>query len=492
MQVTADTGQGLITGLSDGGINCFKGIPYALPPVGERRFYPPEPVRQCGLVTDATRFGPAALQPERIGSHSSERMISPFTVSEDCLYLNIWAPANKPDSAGYPVLVWLHGGSAMYGSASQPVYNGDALARQGIVVVTVNYRLGCLGFLELGAVLGDAFYGSGNNAHRDQLLALQWVQDNIFAFNGDASRVTVAGESSGAKSVAALLSVEQSNGLFHGAISASGGGQCVHSLPEANNVTAIFLQHLEQLSGNDCPLQANGQQLMEAQLRTVVDYGFLFPFRTVLDGDFLQSSPQTVISQRPSHTVPLLAGFNQHDGYFQLPVNNAPVKLSLCKQDALPLVIQQIHRQQPDYPLVDILSDLEYILPTMDLADAHSAGAAGTFLYQFNILQTEGIYRGFCVHASDVPYIWRNFNDPYMRSFAPLNADHCPGGRLLMQAWVNFIKYRDPLFLDKTGGDDYWRQSQSLNNDGFSSLEDVISAKRNIWSFARHMADGPV
>lgn len=485
MQVTVDTGPGAITGTTDGRVHCFRGIPYGEPPVAERRFLPSEPVINPAQSIDATRFRSAALQPERRSGISEALMISPFFVSEDCLYLNIWTPATPPPARGYPVLFWLHGGSAMYGAASQPLYDGQALAREGIVVVTVSYRLGCLGFMELGQVLGRQFQGSGNVAHHDQILALQWVQKNISAFHGDAGCVTIAGESSGAKSVATLLSTAQGRGLFHAAISASGGGSCVHSLQQANAVTSIFLQHLEQISGSDSPCQASERHLMMAQIRTVEEYGFLFPFRSVTDGKFLQNSPQQVIAHHPVASVPLLAGFNQHDGYFQLPATLSRAKLTLHQPHQLQQIVRQVHRQCSAYPLIDIISDLEYILPTLDLADAHQAGGAGTFLYRFNLLQTEGIFQGYCVHACDLPYIWRNFNDPYMQGFVASDAQHSLTGALLMHHWVNFIKYHDPLFFGQPGGDDVLPQSLSLNNEGISPLESIIHSKRKIWQAVR-------
>ena len=485
MQVTVDTGLSAITGTTNGRINCFKGIPYGEPPVAERRFLPSEPVINPAHIIDASGFRSAALQPERRSGLSAELMISPFSVSEDCLYLNIWSPAAPSPVNGYPVLVWLHGGSAMYGGASQPVYDGQILASEGIVVVTVSYRLGCMGFMELGQALGRQFHGSGNVAHHDQILALQWVQENISVFNGDAGRVTIAGESSGAKSVAALLASGQGRGLFHAAISASGGGSCVHSLQQANDVTTIFLQHLEQISGSDSPLQASDRHLMMAQTRTVEEYGFLFPFRTVTDGKFLQDSPQQAIAKKTATRIPLLAGFNQHDGYFQLPVTLSGARLTLHQPHQLEQIVWQIHRQCADYPLIDIISDLEYILPTLDLADAHQAGGSAAFLYRFNLLQTEGVFQGYCVHACDLPYIWRNFNDPYMQGFVASDAQHSLTGALLMHYWINFIKYHDPLFYGQPGGDDVLRQSLSLNNEGISSLGNIISSKRKIWQTVR-------
>lgn len=485
MKVTVDTGHNVITGITNGRINCFKGIPYGEPPVNERRFLPSEPVINPVQLIDATQFRSAALQPERRSGISAELMFSPFSVSEDCLYLNIWAPAKPPPVKGYPVMVWLHGGSAMYGSASQAVYDGQYLASEGILVVTVNYRLGCLGFMELGQVLGSQFSGSGNLAHHDQILALQWVQKYISAFNGDADRVTIAGESSGAKSVATLLSTRQGEGLFHAAISASGGGSCVHTPQQANEVATIFLRHLEHISGSYSPCQASGRQLMMAQTRTVEEYRFLFPFRSVTDGKFLQDTPQRVIGQNSLASVPLLAGFNQHDGYFQLPATLSRAKLTQHQPRQLEPIVRQIQRQCPEYSLIDIISDLEYILPTVELADAHQCGGADTFLYRFNLLQTEGIFEGYCVHGCDLPYIWRNFNDSYMQGFVVSDAQNSLTGALLMHYWVNFIKYHDPLFYGQPGGDNATRQSISLNNEGISPLEDIVRGKCKIWQAVR-------
>ncbi len=211
----AHTVAGAVRGVREGGLAVFKGVPFAAPPLGDLRWRPPQPPQAWAGVREATRFAPACMQ--KGVSMPGE---TPPPVSEDCLYLNVWTPATRGPAR--PVLVWIHGGGFSNGSASMPLYQGDALARRGIVVVTVAYRLGPLGFLAHPDLTKEGG-GSGNYGLMDQLAALRWVRDNIAAFGGDPARVTVAGQSAGAMSVSLLLAEPEARGLFRGAIAQSGG-----------------------------------------------------------------------------------------------------------------------------------------------------------------------------------------------------------------------------------------------------------------------------
>lgn len=210
----AMTTAGRIEGIRDHGVSVFRGVPYAAPPVGNLRWRRPESAAPWTGTRNATRFAPACLQ--KGVSMPGE---TPPEVSEDCLYLNIWTSAT---TGKRPVMVWIHGGGFTNGSAAMPLYWGDALAKRGIVVVTVAYRLGVLGFLahpELQAEGGD----TGNYGLMDQVAALNWVHDNIAAFGGDPDRVTIAGQSAGGMSVSLLMAAPEARGLFRGAIAQSGG-----------------------------------------------------------------------------------------------------------------------------------------------------------------------------------------------------------------------------------------------------------------------------
>lgn len=215
--------QGILEGVSENGVTRFMGIPFAAPLTGKNRWAAPSPpVRQNGAVRDASQLPPScpqALTPEGFMMWTSEYM-APFApgVAEDCLFANVWTAERRDHGPARPVLVYIHGGAYTSGSGTVPIYDGTNLARQGVVVVTINYRLGALGFLahpELSAERGGT---SGNYAIQDQIAALRWLRDNIAAFGGDPNKVTIAGQSAGGGSVLALLASPEARGLFHAAI----------------------------------------------------------------------------------------------------------------------------------------------------------------------------------------------------------------------------------------------------------------------------------
>ena len=212
------TDAGLLEGVSEGGLTVYKGAPFAAPPVGPLRWREPQPVRPWTGVRRVRAFAPACLQ-----TGISMPGEAPPATSEDCLYLNIWAPAHRAD-ARLPVLVWIYGGGFSNGSASMPLYWGDRLARKGVIVVTVAYRLGPLGWLALPELTAESpHHSSGNYGLEDQVAALHWVRRNIAAFGGDPSRVTIAGQSAGAASMSLLVASPLAKGLFRGVIAESGG-----------------------------------------------------------------------------------------------------------------------------------------------------------------------------------------------------------------------------------------------------------------------------
>ena len=212
------TDVGLIEGVSKDGLDVYRGVPFAAPPVGSLRWRAPGPVKPWAGVRGAQSFAPACMQ-----TGVSMPGETPPTTSEDCLYLNIWAPGHKVNGR-LPVLVWIYGGGFTNGSASMPLYWGDRLARKGVIVVTVAYRVGPFGWLALPELTAESpHHASGNYGLQDQVAALGWVQRNIGAFGGDPSRVTIAGQSAGAASMSLLVASPLAKGLFHGVIAESGG-----------------------------------------------------------------------------------------------------------------------------------------------------------------------------------------------------------------------------------------------------------------------------
>src|SRR6185369_8432353 len=208
---------GKVMGVALGGVRSFRGIPYALPPTGAMRWKPPLPMPKWTGTREATEFGAACVQPK--GKPDSIYLWNLPRTSEDCLYLNVWAPANARKAA---VLVWIHGGALSAGAGSEPLYDGTKIARKGVMVVSINYRLGPLGFLVHPALSAESRRNiSGNYGLMDQILALQWVQKNIAAFGGDPANVTIAGESAGGLSVMYLMAAPSARGLFAKAITES-------------------------------------------------------------------------------------------------------------------------------------------------------------------------------------------------------------------------------------------------------------------------------
>jgi para-nitrobenzyl esterase len=209
---------GALQGVDANGLSIYKGVPYAAPPLGELRWREPQPVKPWPGIRKAAAFSPACMQ-----AGVSMPGESPPSVSEDCLYLNIWTPVRKSNGQ-LPVLVWIHGGGYTNGSAAMPLYWGDRLAQKGVVVVTIAYRLGPLGFLAHPELTAESrHHSSGNYGLMDQIAALEWVHKNIAAFGGDPERVTIAGQSSGSISVSILMASPLGKGLFQRAIGESGG-----------------------------------------------------------------------------------------------------------------------------------------------------------------------------------------------------------------------------------------------------------------------------
>src|SRR5690348_771900 len=243
-----ETRYGKVQGYEQGSISVWKGIPFAQPPTGQRRFRAPQPPEAWIGVREATAFSPMAPQAPQmgasmVGAMGADRVVDRRPMSEDCLYLNIWSPG--ADQQKRPVMVYIHGGAFTLGSASEPWYDGTSFAaRHNIVVVTLNYRLGILGFVSLNDLAGAEAGYTANCGLLDQIAALQWVRDNIEVFGGDPDQVTVMGESAGAMSIGALLGMPAAHGLFQRAILQSGAAGDLVTRPQATRVAEVLLTKL--------------------------------------------------------------------------------------------------------------------------------------------------------------------------------------------------------------------------------------------------------
>src|SRR6202790_2539828 len=264
MSATVSIHQGKLEGDEQNGLFVFKGIPFAAPPVGERRWRAPEKPASWTGVRDARRFGPVAHQ-NRVQLSALSAMVIDGEQSEDCLTLNVWTPAL--DGKRRPVMVWIHGGGFTIGASSQGLYDGAVLARRGaVVIVTVNYRLGPLGYIRLADVTGGKIPASGNEGMLDQVAALEWVRDNIAEFGGDPGNVTIFGESAGGMSVGTLLAMPSARGLFRRAIAESGAGHHVISSETALNITRYLAKKLGVEPTRDAIASVPVSQLLQAQV----------------------------------------------------------------------------------------------------------------------------------------------------------------------------------------------------------------------------------
>jgi len=294
------------------GIRIFRGIPFAAPPVGDLRWKPPQPVVNWEGVRRADQFGPRAMQLRLFGDMGFRSS----GMSEDCLYLNVWTPA-RSDKERLPVLVYFYGGGNMAGDGSEPRYDGESMARQGIVALTVNYRLNVFGFLAHSELTQESpHHASGNYGYLDQTAALRWVQRNIAAFGGDPDRVTIAGESAGSISVCAQMVSPLAKDLFAGAIGESGA--LIHpTLPPAPLAEAEQAGLAFAVSAGVTSL-AELRAIPASQLLTVTDRPD-FPLSTAtIDGYFLPKLPVELFAAGEQAHVPLLAGWNSEEMNYQM------------------------------------------------------------------------------------------------------------------------------------------------------------------------------
>jgi para-nitrobenzyl esterase len=312
-QVQVRTGAGLVVGTksADGKVVIFKGIPFAAPPVGELRWKEPQPVASWKGAMKATEFGARCMQ-ARIYEDMVFRDSGP---SEDCLYLNVWTPKTKAD-AKLAVMVWIYGGGFQAGATSEPRQDGEHLAHKGVVIVSMNYRLGIFGFFSHpGLTAESAHHASGNYGLMDQAGALKWVHENIAAFGGDPNNVTIFGESAGSFAVSALMASPLSKGLIHAGIGESGAffGKTLgpKSLAESEKRDAVFAESLGLKSiGQLRALSA--QRILNAAMSGNRDL-----FEPSVDGYFMPSRAYDIYARGEQAHVPLLAGWNRDEGSYQ-------------------------------------------------------------------------------------------------------------------------------------------------------------------------------
>jgi para-nitrobenzyl esterase len=454
--LVVETTCGKVRGEVRTGVAMWKAIPYAAPPIGKRRFRPPEPPVPWSGERDATRFGPIAAQSRTSQIALLSGVTDKIPSDEDCLLLNVFAPADGDASATEkrPVMVWIHGGAFVMGSGTTPLYHGDPFARDGIVVVTLNYRLGLPGFLYLGG-LGDAARGRepGNVALLDQVAALRWVQSNIAAFGGDPDNVTVMGESAGATSIGTLLAMPAARGLFHRAILESGASGL--GLPTRDDATRMARSVLDELGVSvDGLAEVPIERLLAAQDRLGREHG-LAAFAPYLDGATIARRPIDVIREGGAAGIPLLLGSNRDEwklfevflGEVTVDPFREPMRAWLGPVlDRLLDIYRARHRGGADIRAwVDLIGDVVFRIPAIRLAEAQAGHGAPVYMYRFDWESPTFGGRLGAAHALELPFVWNRLDlplAPILLGSDPTLAQ--PLATIIHASWVQFIKTGDP------------------------------------------------
>ncbi|WP_019633259.1 carboxylesterase/lipase family protein [Actinomadura atramentaria] len=445
------TTYGKVRGTVRDGVSAYLGIPYAAPPFGPRRFQPPEPPEPWDGVRDTTAYGPTAPKSGYAPPYDV-LLPDPAVPGDDCLNLNVWTP--DPGAAGLPVLVWIHGGAFRNGSGAVPVYDGANFARDGVVCVTINYRLGVEGFAHLPGV-------PDNRGLRDQIAALEWVRANIAAFGGDPDRVTIAGESAGAMSVTTLLSLDL--GLFRRAVAQSGAGLVAQTREDALKVSTEIAARLgieptaEAFAALPPAKILREQESVGMEVSLLPDPGrwgastarTAMALVPVLDGDVFPRRADEAVAAGAGRDVDVLTGYNSDEFRLFVVPNGLAAHITpelvgpVASGMGVPAPVLAAYRSRyaglSGGDLVSVLiTDHLFRVPAHRLAAGH---AGRSWMYEFAWPSPERDLRA--CHALEIGFVFDNLGVP---DVGPLAGDAPPQplADAMHRAWVNFAVHGDP------------------------------------------------
>ncbi len=477
--VTTRSGQ--VMGKAKDGAWLFCGIPYAAPPVGERRFKRAAPIDSWDDVRDATRFSPAAPQVPSGGMTDS----APVRWSEDCLYLNICTPG--VDASKRPVMVWIHGGGYRTGQGAIPWYNGNSFACQGdIVVVSINYRLGALGFTDLSR-FGPEYATSGVNGLLDQITALEWVRDNIANFGGDPDRVTIAGESAGGFSVSSLLGSEKAQGLFQRAIPQSGAAHATLTAEEGNIVTDLFLETLGVENADDL-LTLDVAAILDAQPTVDQKFGKYLTavqaFYPVVGNEVLPLSPLAAIESGVGKDIQVLTGSNKDESTLFIMEEISAKRLERQAEGYGDVkLIERYQALDPEAGMTDLsirmATDFMFKIPAIRLAEIRAAQGAATWLYQFDWESRAGNLKA--THALEIPFCFNVLNAPGVDMFIGKGELPQSVADEMHAVWTGFIRGEAPpwpAYNVETRPTWHFDTASALIEDGDEALRAVWQGLR--------------
>ena len=490
---------GTVEGRTVDGVNSFLGIPYAAPPFGPNRMRPPQPAAPWPGVRTATEYGPTV--PKGDYPPQYQPLLPEVTIAgEDCLNLNVWTPEGAAD---LPVLVWIHGGSFMNGSGSVAQYDGTAFARDGVVCVTINYRLAAEGFLYTGDT--DDINGAANVGLLDQLAALEWVRDNIAAFGGDPARVTVAGESAGAMSVTTLLAMPQSAGLFAQAITQSGAAAHTITAEQGRMVAGYLAEALGVEPTREAIAAVPLETLVQAASDLVVEVqtapdpvrwgslaASLLPFAPVVDGTVLATHPLQAIGNGQGRDVRLLTGANRDEARLFLvapgvidavdePTLEATAAAYGLSTEALAVYRGNRPDASPGDLMAAVITDWFFTVPGIRVAEARARqGTDNTWSYRCDHL-TPADNHGFgAAHAAEIPFVFDTAKRP--DSF-PLTGDTPSQATAdtIHGVWIAFIADGNPGWAPYTLD----RRTTGVLTDKIDEVDDPSGDERAVWDGIR-------
>jgi para-nitrobenzyl esterase len=482
----------------EGSIQVFRGIPYAEAPVGERRFKPPVPRTPWTDTLVAEHAGP--LAPQNPSPLESMLGAGQPPIGDDCLSLNIWTP--QADGKGRPVLFWIHGGAFVTGTGSTPWYDGSAFARHhDVVVVTINYRLGALGFLHLADLFGDEWAGSGNLGILDQSLALRWTSENIAAFGGDPGNITIFGESAGGMSVATQLGLPASQGLFRRAIAQSGAAGHVHTRETATKVAERVLEVLD-VRDPAALQQVPTADILAAQEKVNLERSDIagggLPFMPCVDGTVLPVGPQQAVRDGHARGVDLLLGTNLDEMTLFTLMDPALSSLDdgalarrfggLFGEERAMEALDAYRKDRSDATPGDLwnaaLSDRVFRVPAVRLADAqHTNGSTYVYLFTWESTAFDGRLRS--CHALEIPFVWDNLDQTGVAFLTgPITDEMRALATTMNEAWAAFARTGNPstpTLADWPMWDPETRPTMVINTEAGVEL-DPMGHEIEVWS----------